>query len=289
MEELHHVPVLVEEVVSTLVSEKTEIFVDATLGLGGHSEEILKRYEWVRVIGVDVDEEEIKIANERLKQFGKRLTIVKGNYRDLDKIVTRLGLGLVDAVLFDLGISSYHLNSKRGFSFLEDEFLDMRMDKSQRLTAYDVVNKYPFKRLKEIIRTYGEEREAFRLADAIVRSRKLKEIKTAKELAEIVGKAKKRRTRLHPATLTFQAIRIEVNREIDNLKEGLKKATDVLRKGGRIGVISFHSIEDRVVKEFVKKEGSLIPITKKPIIPSKEEILKNPRSRSAKLRVAEKV
>jgi 16S rRNA (cytosine1402-N4)-methyltransferase len=289
MEELHHVPVLVEEVVSTLVSEKTEIFVDATLGLGGHSEEILKRYEWVRVIGVDVDEEEIKIANERLKQFGKRLTIVKGNYRDLDKIVTRLGLGLVDAVLFDLGISSYHLNSKRGFSFLEDEFLDMRMDKSQRLTAYDVVNKYPFKRLKEIIRTYGEEREAFRLAEAIVRSRKLKEIKTAKELAEIVGKAKKRRTRLHPATLTFQAIRIEVNREIDNLKEGLKKATDVLRKGGRIGVISFHSIEDRVVKEFVKKEGSLIPITKKPIIPSKEEILKNPRSRSAKLRVAEKV
>lgn len=289
MEELHHVPVLVEEVVGTLVSEKTEIFVDATLGLGGHSEEILKRYEWVRVIGVDVDEEEIKIANERLKQFGKRLTIVKGNYRDLDKIIMGLGLGLVDAVLFDLGISSYHLNSKRGFSFLEDEFLDMRMDKSQRLTAYDVVNKYPFKRLKEIIRTYGEEREAFRLADAIVRSRKLKEIKTAKELAEIVGKAKKRRTRLHPATLTFQAIRIEVNREIDNLKEGLKKATDVLRKGGRIGVISFHSIEDRVVKEFVKKEGSLIPITKKPIIPSKEEILKNPRSRSAKLRVAEKV
>jgi len=289
MEELHHVPVLVEEVVGTLVSEKTEIFVDATLGLGGHSEEILKRYEWVRVIGVDVDEEEIKIANERLKQFGKRLTIVKGNYRDLDKIIMGLGLGLVDAVLFDLGISSYHLNSKRGFSFLEDEFLDMRMDKSQRLTAYDVVNKYPFKRLKEIIRTYGEEREAFRLADAIVRSRKLKEIKTAKELAEIVGKAKKRRTRLHPATLTFQAIRIEVNREIDNLKEGLKKATDVLRKGGRMGVISFHSIEDRVVKEFVKKEGSLIPITKKPIIPSKEEILKNPRSRSAKLRVAEKV
>jgi 16S rRNA (cytosine1402-N4)-methyltransferase len=289
MEELHHVPVLVEEVVSTLVSEKTEIFVDATLGLGGHSEEILKRYEWVRVIGVDVDEEEIKIANERLKQFGKRLTIVKGNYRDLDKIIMGLGLGFVDAVLFDLGISSYHLNSKRGFSFLEDEFLDMRMDKSQRLTAYDVVNKYPFKRLKEIIRIYGEEREAFRLADAIVRSRKLKEIKTAKELAEIVGKAKKRRTRLHPATLTFQAIRIEVNREIDNLKEGLKKATDVLRKGGRIGVISFHSIEDRVVKEFVKKEGSLIPITKKPIIPSKEEILKNPRSRSAKLRVAEKV
>jgi 16S rRNA (cytosine1402-N4)-methyltransferase len=289
MEELRHVPVLVEEVVSTLVSEKTEIFVDATLGLGGHSEEILKRYEWVRVIGVDVDEEEIKIANERLKQFGKRLTIVKGNYRDLDKIIMGLGLGFVDAVLFDLGISSYHLNSKRGFSFLEDEFLDMRMDKSQRLTAYDVVNKYPFKRLKEIIRTYGEEREAFRLADAIVRRRKLKEIKTAKELAEIVGKAKKRRTRLHPATLTFQAIRIEVNREIDNLKEGLKKATDVLRKGGRIGVISFHSIEDRVVKEFVKKEGSLIPITKKPIIPSKEEILKNPRSRSAKLRVAEKV
>lgn len=284
-----HVPVLVEEVISNLLNEETEIFVDATIGCGGHTKEVLRRFKKVKVIGLDVDEEAIQIAKKRLEEFEGRVTILKGNYRNIERVLDDLKVREVDAILFDLGISSFQLNSRRGFSFHDDDFLDMRMDKERDLTAFQVVNRYPMWRLAQIIRSYGDEKEASRIARAIVLRRKLKEIRTAKELAEIIEKAKRRRGKIHPATLTFQALRMEVNEEMENLKEGLIGATRVLRKGGRIGVISFHSIEDRAVKNLFRAETCLRVLTKKPIKPKREEVLKNPRSRSAKLRVAEKI
>lgn len=288
-QEFFHFPVLLDEVISYLVNERTNLFVDATLGCGGHSEEILKRFENVRIIGIDVDEEELKIAEKRLQPFKERITILRENYRNIDKVIREMQIDAVDGVLFDLGVSSYQLNSNRGFSFFSEDFLDMRMDTRNSLTAYQIVNTYPQKKLVQILKEYGDEREAFRIAKAIVARRKLREIKTAKELAEIVKKSKRKRGRIHPATTTFQALRMEVNAEVENLKEGLMGAIKILRKGGRIGVISFHSIEDRIVKMCFRGESSLKIITKKPITPKREEILNNPRSRSAKLRVAEKI
>ncbi|MCX7856793.1 MAG: 16S rRNA (cytosine(1402)-N(4))-methyltransferase RsmH [Deltaproteobacteria bacterium] len=289
MDEVLHVPVLVEETICNLVDEKTEVFVDATMGLGGHSYEILRRFDRIKVVGFDVDEDELEIAKERLKEFGNRVFILRENYRNMANALQKIGIQMVDAILFDLGLSSYQLRSKRGFSFQEDEFLDMRMDIREEVTAYDVVNRYPLTKLVEILRNNSDENEALRIAKAIVNRRKTKYIETTRELAEIVEKAKRKKGRVHPATLTFQAIRMEVNREVENLKMGLVNACRILKKRGKIGVISFHSVEDRIVKEFFKNESSLKPVTKKPITPEREEILKNPRSRSAKLRVAEKV
>lgn len=289
MEDLFHVPVLLEEVIQGLISEKTRIFVDATLGCGGHSYEILRRYKFVKIIGFEIDEEQMELARERLKPFSGRITILRENFRSIDVILRKIGIEEVDSVLFDLGVSSYQLSSKRGFSFYEDEFLDMRMDKRGVLTAFDIVNTYPLRKLKEIIEKYGEEKEASRIAKAIVEARRERKITTAKELAEIIIHAKRKKGKIHPATLTFQALRIAINEELDNLKAGLCRATDILKKGGRIGVISFHSLEDRIVKGFFKDEKSLRVLTKKPIVPKKKEILQNPRSRSAKLRIAEKI
>lgn len=285
MEEVHR-PVLLNEVIRNLIREGDEVFLDATLGCGGHSLEILKRFPKIRIIGMDLDEEELNYARNRLKDFSERVTIVKENFKNISSVLRRLRVNGVDAILFDLGLSSFQLQAKRGFSFLEDSFLDMRMDKEAELRAYDVVNRYPFRRLLYVIKTYGEEKEAEKIVRKIIEVRKERPIETTRHLSELVVDVKGKGGRIHPATKVFQAIRIEVNSELENLKEGLREAVKVLKKGGRIGVITFHSLEDRIVKDFFKNEERLEVLTKSPIRPAPSEIRENPRSRSAKLRVA---
>lgn len=288
MQDEIHRPVLLSEVIENLIKKGDEVFLDATLGCGGHSLEILRRFPKVTVIGMDVDDEELDVAKERLKQFEKRVTILKENFRNMDKAILDLGIKKVDAILLDLGLSSFQLKAKRGFSFLEDSFLDMRMDLDQQLKAYDVINRYPFEKLLKVIRDYGEEEDAEEIVRRIIERRRKAPIETARELSKIVEEVKGKRGRIHPATKVFQSIRIEVNRELDNLREGLKKSLMILRAGGRVGVITFHSLEDRTVKDFFKNEKAFVVVTKKPIRPKPSEIAENPRARSAKLRIAER-
>jgi 16S rRNA (cytosine1402-N4)-methyltransferase len=283
------------ESVSALLESGGTVFVDATIGLGGHSYEILKRNPKAYLIGIDKDEEALERAEERLKEFEGRFSLYKADYSDVDLVLREEGIDKVDGVLMDLGVSMLQLKTpERGFSFNEDAPLDMRMDKSQKLTAYEVVNRYSEKDLARIIKEFGEERFAWRIAKAIVSHRRKKPIETTKELAQIVEKAipKGFYKKIHPATKTFQAVRMEVNKELDNLKTALVKIPHLLNKGGRIAVISFHSLEDRIVKHTFRhfeREGILKVLTKKPITPTEEEIEKNPPSRSAKLRVAQRV
>ncbi len=290
-----HFPVLLDESVSLLLEGGGRLFVDATVGLGGHAYEILKRNPEAYLIGIDKDEEALERAEERLKEFEGRFSLYRADYSDIDLVLKEEGVEEVDGILMDLGVSMLQLKTpKRGFSFMEEAPLDMRMDKSQRLTAYDVVNRYSERELYRILKEYGEERFAGRIARAIVQARRKKPIETTKELAEIVEKAvpKGFYKKIHPATKTFQAIRIEVNGELDSLKNALVKIPNLLNRGGRVAVISFHSLEDRIVKHtfrFFEREGKLRVLTKKPITPGEEEIKKNPPSRSAKLRVAERV
>lgn len=283
-----HIPVLREEVADNLASNTGRLFIDATVGGGGHSSFILTRYPDLNLLGLDVDEGNLKTAEARLREFGGRVTLIRGNFRNLKAILQQAGISSFDGILFDLGLSTYQLTGARGFSFHDESFLDMRMDRREALTAYDVVNKYNYEALKRIILEFGEEYRAGRIAKVITEERKKKPITTAKELAEIVGKAKKRTGKIHPATKTFQAIRIEVNEELNSLRSGLADAIDMARPKGRIGVISFHSLEDRIVKEMFRGSASLSIVTKKPIRPGREEVLSNPNARSAKLRVAEK-
>ncbi len=283
-----HIPVLCEEVIENLVSAEYSQFVDATVGGGGHAHHILERYNDIRLIGLDVDEEALSIAQEVLKGYGERVRLVRGNFKDLKEILNGMGVFSFDGILFDLGLSMYQLMGKRGFSFNDDCLPDMRMDNRAVLTAYDVVNTYRYDALKKIISEYGEEEKAHKIAKAIVDARKKRPIATSKELAGIVLKAKRRRGKIHPATKTFQAIRIEVNRETKNLRTGVNDAIDMLNGNGRIGVISFHSLEDRAIKEIFKTSTAVNAVTKKPIRPERGEIRSNPSSRSAKLRVAEK-
>jgi 16S rRNA (cytosine1402-N4)-methyltransferase len=293
--EIKHIPVLLEETVNLLTSNGGKIYVDATIGLGGHSYEILKRNSNVYLIGIDKDPNALEIAEERLKDFEGRFALYQADYKDIDEVLKAEGIDKVDGILMDLGVSMLQLKTpERGFSFNEDAPLDMRMNPEQKLTAYDVVNKYKEKDLARIIKEYGEERFAYRIAKAIAEYRRKKPIETTKELAEIVERAvpKGFYKKIHPATKTFQAIRIEVNKELEHLKEALIKLPTLLNPGGRIAVISFHSLEDRIVKHtlrYFEKEGTLKVLTKKPITPSEEEIKRNPASRSAKLRVAEKI
>lgn len=272
--------------------------VDATVGGGGHSEEILKNIlPGGRLIGIDADPAALAIARDRLKSFGGSFTLVNDNFRNIDRILKIQNIKNVDAVLLDIGISSYQLDdATRGFSIRSDASLDMRMDQqSSGITAYDVVNKYKKDKLSEIIEKFGEERFHNRIAGQIKDARERKRIETTGELAAIVKRAvgyKYRNLKVHPATRTFQAIRIFVNDELGALEEALKSAIFWLKPGGRIVVISFHSLEDRIVKNMFKgysKLGVLKIITKKPLIPEREEVIKNPRSRSAKLRVAERI
>jgi len=276
-----HIPVLTKEVLEYLSPKPNENFIDCTLGFGGHAEEILKRTKPNgKVLGIEIDPEIAK------KNKQERLIVVNDSYVNLRKIV-KVNDFKANGILFDLGLSSFHFEgSNRGFSFQKDEFLDMRFSPKSRLMAYDIINSWPEKDIEEILKEYGEERHSRRIAKAITEARK---IKTTKELACLIEKIVPRRGKIHPATRTFQALRIAVNDELENIRKGLLEATEVLGVGGRIVVISFHSLEDRIVKHFFKDNPNLKVLFKKPIQPQEDEILNNPRSRSAKLRAVVKI
>jgi len=283
---------MLREAIEALNPRPGGIYVDATVGTGGHSEEVLKFISSEgKLIGIDRDNEALKVAQKRLSD--KRVILKKGNFSDMESLLSEYGIFEVDGVLFDLGVSLLQLkNLERGFSFTSDRRLDMRMDQDQKFSAWNVVNKYPENELERVFMEFGEERFSKKIAKSIVRWRGKKTIDTCYELAQIVQKIYGGRGRIHPATRIFQALRIEVNREIDELRAGLDSSLRLLKKAGRLCIISYHSLEDRVVKHFLangSKKGLLKVITKKPVMPSPEELRLNPSSRSAKLRGAERI
>ncbi|TCK04626.1 16S rRNA (cytosine(1402)-N(4))-methyltransferase RsmH [Phorcysia thermohydrogeniphila] len=290
--EIYHPPVMLKEAIEYLKAEEGGIFVDATLGGGGHTEAILKANPKNRVIAIDRDEEAIERALKRLEPFGNRISIYHANFSQIGEVLESEGVEKVNGVLFDLGVSHFHLRGERGFTVWKEQPLDMRMDRRQKLTAKDVVNELSEKELAEIIFKYGEERFARKIAKEIVRKRKIKPIETTTELAKIVedvipkklwaGKKK------HPAIKTFQAIRIYVNKEFEEIEQGIPAAAEHLSCGGRIVVITFHSLEDRLVKNILRSLEGFKVITKKPLEPTEEELKENPAARSAKLRAVEK-
>ncbi|WP_309474787.1 16S rRNA (cytosine(1402)-N(4))-methyltransferase RsmH [Dissulfurirhabdus thermomarina] len=284
-------PVLVSEVLEGLAPVTGGVYVDGTVGLGGHAEALLRHPAGVgRVIGLDRDASALDLAAARLAPFADRLTLVHNTFAALPDVLAVQGLKGVHGILLDLGISSHQLeHSGRGFAFSRDEPLDMRMDESEGITAAEMVNRLPAEGLAEVIRVYGEERWARRIAAAIVRARQKTPIRTSAELAGVVTSAipaRYRTRRIHPATRTFQALRIAVNRELDALKEALDVLPSCLLPGGRLCVISFHSLEDRMVKHAFREDVRLAVITRRPVTPSTAEVAVNPRARSAKLRVA---
>ena len=309
--EAKHVSVLLPECIDSLNIRPEGVYVDGTLGMGGHSEEIAKRLTTGKLIGLDRDETAIRRAGERLRPYGDRVQLVHGNFRDTAEILDDLGIEAVDGMLFDLGVSSPQLDeSERGFSYMHDAPLDMRMDETDNLNAWFIVNRWPEEKLRRILYDYGEERCAPRIAAAIVRERERREIRTTLQLVEVIRSAMPAaalREKQHPAKRTFQAIRIAVNDELEAVRAMMATAPDKLRPGGRIAVISFHSLEDRIVKTGIaaRENGCTCPrefpvctcgfvqtlrsVTRKPILPSPEELEANPRSRSAKLRVAERI
>ncbi|MBN2452821.1 MAG: 16S rRNA (cytosine(1402)-N(4))-methyltransferase RsmH [Candidatus Omnitrophica bacterium] len=286
---------MLDKIVSSLNLKPGHTVLDATIGGGGHAIEILDRIKpGGKLIGLDADASAVSRARGALGDSAALCILVNENFRNLDSVFEREGIKKIDACLFDVGISSFQMDdADRGFSFQRDARLDMRMDPGLRISAWDIVNKYREEDLSDIIYNYGEERFARRVARYIVNSRAEKPIDTTGELRSIVHRAVRgRRGRIDPATRTFQALRIAVNDELGALDEGLKKAIDRLSEGGRIAVISFHSLEDRIVKNIFKScaaSGILKIITRKPITASEEEKAVNPRSRSAKLRIAERV
>lgn len=309
--EFKHKSVLLQEVIDGLCIRPDGIYVDGTLGGAGHSYEIASKLSAEgRLIGIDQDADAIRAASDRLKPFADRVTIVRSNYEAMKQVVTDLGITGVDGILLDLGVSSYQLdNTDRGFSYKYDTKLDMRMDDRQPLTAERIVNTYPQQELYRIIRDYGEDKFAQNIAKHIVKRREDKPIETTFELNEIIKAAipaKMREKGGHPSKRTFQAIRIECNRELDVLKDTLDDMISLLNPGGRICIITFHSLEDRIVKNIFKKnenpctcppnfpvcmcgnESQGKVITRKPILPSQEEMEENTRSKSAKLRIFEK-
>lgn len=294
-----HVPVLGKEILQWFMAGQPKIVLDCTVGYGGHAEMILASPgSRVKLIGLDQDVRAIAFAQERLKRFGERVMLRKGNFRELKSHLTEIGAPNVDGVLFDLGVSSPQLEDPaRGFSFMQDGPLDMRMDHAADVTAADLVNGRAEHELADIIFYYGEERYSRRIARAIVREREHRPIETTGALASLITGAVPsvyRRGRIHCATRTFQALRIAVNSELDRLEPSLGDAVDVLTSKGRICVISFHSLEDRIVKHTFRSlaqgpAARLALLTKKPVLPSEQECRENPRSRSAKLRVAERL
>lgn len=294
-----HIPVLLKEVVDGLALKSGQVVLDGTVGAGGHASRICELLGAEgRLIGIDADREALVRARKSLAGKPCQASLIEENYRQLDKILDLVGFKEVDAILFDLGLSSYQLEeSGRGFSFQRDELLQMTfgVDKREyKFTAEDIVNKWSKDELVAILEGFGDEKYAARIAQAIVEARKDGLIKTSRELAEIVWQAvpaSYRRERIHPATKTFQAIRIAVNDELGALEEGLEKGFGRLKSGGRLAVISFHDREDRIVKTFFKKlkeEGKVELVSKKAIKPGREEIRLNPRSRSARLRICQK-
>ena len=290
--EIYHIPVLAEETIKFLNISKESVVVDCTVGEGGHSERILRIVKQGGfLIGIDKDVEAIEKANERLSLISNNFVLVHDNFANIKTILKNLNIGKVDAVLADLGLSSLQLQfGERGFSFMKEGPLDMRMNRESGITAFEIVNQFPEEELSDIFYFYGEEKKARAIASAIARYRKKKKIDTTTELAEIVGKVYGfRRGRVNPATKVFQSLRIAVNGELDDLKNFLKNVPCVLQKSGRVAVISYHSLEDRIVKNAFKSDERLRRINKKVIRPSIEEVKLNRRARSAKLRVAERV
>ena len=310
--EFNHTSVLLKETIEGLKIKPDGIYVDGTLGGGGHSFEIAKRLnDNGRLIGIDQDEAAILAAGERLKDFGDKVIIVRSNYRNALSVLHDLGIEKIDGMMLDLGVSSYQLDTQeRGFSYRYDAPLDMRMDLRQTLTAKDIVNGYSETELFHIIRDYGEDRFAKNIAKHIVMARAKKPIKTTGELNEIIRAAipaKMRAEGGHPSKRTYQAIRIECNKELEVLKESLEELIGILNPGGRLCIITFHSLEDRIVKTAFQKaenpctcppsfpvcvcgkksQGKVI--TGKPVLPCEEEMESNPRSKSAKLRILEKI
>ncbi len=293
-----HVSVLGQEVCFWLISERSTTILDCTVGHGGHAEMLLTSSSTgTTIIGLDKDFQAIDFCRQRLNRFGDRIVLRQGNYRDLKWHLAETGVAAVDGVLFDFGISSPQLDDpSRGFSFQREGPLDMRMDQTTGKTAADLVNGSPEHELADIIFQYGEERYARRIARAIVRERQCRPVETTGALVSIIARsvpASYRHGRIHCATRTFQALRIAVNHELEFLESSLRDATEVLASGGRICAISFHSLEDRIVKHTFRSlsqgpEATLSILTKKPVLPSQAECEANPRSRSAKLRVAER-
>ena len=309
--EFNHVSVLLDECIEGLQVKPDGIYVDGTLGGAGHGYEVCRRLsETGNLIGIDQDAAAIQTSTRRLREFGSRAVVVKSNYLHMKQVLNGLGIDKVDGILLDLGVSSYQLDTAdRGFSYQVDAPIDMRMDQNQTMTARELVNSYEEEKLYEIIKKYGEERFAKSIARNIVKKRQEKEIQTTGELVEIIRAsmpAKAVNGKGHPAKRTFQAIRIELNQELTVLERSLDDMVSLLKEGGRLCVITFHSLEDRIVKNFFrqkenpctcppnfpvcvcgkKQEG--IVITRKPIIPSREELETNKRSKSAKLRILEK-
>ena len=309
--EFSHYSVLLNECMTGLNINPDGIYVDGTAGGAGHSSQIAKRLDSGRLIAIDQDETAVAVATQRLDALGKNTTVVRSNFCEIAKVCKELSIEGVDGVLLDLGVSSYQLDTaERGFSYSADAPLDMRMDNRKILNAYTVVNSYSEQELKRILFEYGEERFAPQIASAIVRAREKKAIESTAELSDIVKYAipsSAREGGHHPAKRSFQAIRIEVNAELDVIEPAIRDAVSLLNSGGRIAIITFHSLEDRKVKQTFASlaTGCTCPknfpicvcgnkpkvkiITKKPILPSKEELEENPRSRSAKLRIAEKI
>lgn len=305
-----HKPVLLEECLEALAIRPDGVYLDGTLGRAGHSLEILRRLTTGRLIGIDRDMTAIEAAKERLAEFGDRVTLVHSNFSELGAVLDDLGIDGIDGMLFDLGVSSPQLDeAHRGFSYMQDAPLDMRMDSTAALDAYEVVNTWSGEELKRILRDYGEERYAPQIARAIERRRETKPIETTFELVDVIRSAMPAaalREKQHPAKRSFQAIRIAVNGELDALPPMLEAATRGLKSGGRLAVITFHSLEDRIVKQTMRdlatgctcppefpvcvcgKKPKLSLVSRKPIVSGAAELEENPRARSAKLRVAER-
>lgn len=309
--EFAHISVLLNEAVDALAVKDNGIYVDGTLGGGGHSEEILKRNSSLKLIGIDRDREAIAAAGKRLECFSERVTLVNNNFANVKEVLRNLGIEKIDGAVLDLGVSSYQLdNAERGFSYMKDAPLDMRMNQNDTKSAYDVVNTYEKDALCSIFYRYGEEKWSKRIAEFIVKRRETTPIKTTKELADIISAAVPAGARdrgSHPAKRVFQAIRIEVNGELEILKNAITDFVSCLNKGGRLAVITFHSLEDRIVKQCFSelaagctcpkdfpvcvcgKQPAVKVITKKPLLPTEEEQTFNSRSKSAKLRAIQKL
>jgi 16S rRNA (cytosine1402-N4)-methyltransferase len=286
---VEHRPVLPAEVLGYLADTDPGLVLDATVGLGGHARTVLEAYPEVRVVGLDRDTDMLKAATKHLHDLRERVQLHHAAFADLGDVLDDAGLGPVDAVLFDLGVSSPQLDQvDRGFSFRHDGPLDMRMDRTQGKTAADLVNRLPERELGNLIYELGGERSSRRVAAAIVAERRRERIETTGRLAEIVRRAVRGRSRIDAATRTFQALRMAVNDELEQLRRGLDAAASRVRPGGRIIAISFHSGEDRIVKNFFRSDPRLEVLTRKVVRPGPAEARTNPRARSARLRAAEK-